>query len=64
MMAVLKRERDSIMREIVNWLRAAPEIEQTVHSAGSPVGLVTRKRSMTAREAADELERQIARGVA
>ena len=54
----------AIMREIVEWLRAAPEVSYMGHSTTNGVGLAQRRRPMNVREAADELERQIEAGTA
>lgn len=55
--------RMGIIREIVEWLRDAPQIRYMAHST-SGFGLAQRTRAMTVSEAADELERQIEAGTA
>jgi hypothetical protein len=59
-----KAQRMAIMREIVEWLREAPDVEYMGHSATNGVGLARRRRPRSCAEAADELERQIKAGTA
>lgn len=60
---VMNDDRMAIMREIVKWLRAAPQVTYYAHST-SGYGVAQRVREMTVKEAADELERQIEAGTA
>jgi hypothetical protein len=55
-------ERMGVMREVVEWLRAAPRVKYW--APGGPVGLHEAERRMYVDEAARELERQIEDGTA
>jgi hypothetical protein len=60
---VTHEERMAIMQEVVDWLRSAPKVADFVPS-NNGVGLAERKRDLTVREAADELEKQVKSGTA